>query len=53
MTPPNWKHFKESRLKEYDGENLLALTNGQLIEFGTDLKQWIKDGKEFKEGKGL
>ena len=53
MTPPNWKHFKESRLKEYDGENLLALTNGQLIEFGTDLKQWIKDGKEFKEAKGL
>ena len=53
MTPPNWKHFKESRLKKFGALHFTSLTNEQLLEYGTDLKQWIKDGKEFKEAKGL
>ena len=49
LTPPNWKYFKESRLKKFGEKYILYLTNKQLLEFGKDLKKWIKDGEQFRE----
>ena len=49
LTPPNWKYFKGSRLKKYGALHLTTLTNEQLLEYGKDLKKWIKDGEQFRE----
>ena len=49
LTPPNWKYFKGSRLKKFGAKYLPDLTNEQLLEFGKDLKKWIKDGEQFRE----
>ena len=49
LTPPNWKYFKESRLKRFGALHLTSLTNEQLLEYGKDLKEWIKDGEQFRE----